>query len=104
MWDGREKWKEGWGGQGKHWEGKAEGRGGERKAGEGKMSTLPHQISPKTGAVCYLCMVNQNTQWYMVAPVQVNVLPKNVGQSSSKFFGGCYSTKPLTMQNFVAIG
>jgi len=29
---------------------------------------------------------------------------ENVGQSSPKFFRWCYSSKPLTMQNFVAIG
>ena len=40
----------------------------------------------------------------MVAPLWVNVLPENVGESSPKFFGGCYSIEPLTVQNFVAIG
>jgi len=31
------------------------------------------------------------------------VLPEKVGQSSPKIFGGYFSPKPLTMQNFVAI-
>ena len=31
------------------------------------------------------------------------VPPDNVGQNSPKFFRGCYSPKPLTMQDFVAI-
>jgi len=32
------------------------------------------------------------------------MLPKKVGQSSPKFFMGCYSARPLTKQNFVVIG
>jgi len=32
------------------------------------------------------------------------VLPENAGQTAPKFFRGCYSTKPLTNANFVAIG
>jgi len=31
------------------------------------------------------------------------VLPEKVGQSSPKIFGGCYSPKLITIQNFVAI-
>jgi len=32
------------------------------------------------------------------------VLPEKVDQSAPNFFIGCYSTKPLTTQNFVVIG
>ena len=40
----------------------------------------------------------------MVAPLWVNVLPENVGQSSRKFFRGCYPVRPPIMPNFIEIG
>ena len=40
----------------------------------------------------------------MVAPLWVNVLPENVGQSSPKFFSGCYPVRPPIMPNFIKIG
>jgi len=40
----------------------------------------------------------------MVAPLWVNVLTENVGQSSPKFFMGCYPVRPPIMPNFIKIG
>jgi len=41
--------------------------------------------------------VTVKTKWQLLHP-------KKVGQSSQKFFMVCYSTKPQTVQKFVAIG
>jgi len=36
-------------------------------------------------------------------PRSIICAPEKVDKSPPKIFGGCYSTKPLTMQNFVVI-
>jgi len=47
----------------------------------------------------------QNRQACMeVAPLWVDVLPENVGQSSPKLFRGCYPVRPPIMPNFIEIG